>query len=131
MTHPARVEPRDVYQRRGPPALLQLNQFPVLTVLERLPVPVLAIGSRGAILFSNNAFDEMIGHPKSALSGMNLREILLGLTLAEIVLPFLHARGGSAVNFIHAKGWIFQTRMSASAMRRGDDEVVLSTFLPT
>jgi hypothetical protein len=108
-----------------------LNQFPVLTVLDRLPVPVLAVGSRGAILFSNNAFSEMIGYPKAALSDMNLRHILLGLTLAEFVLPFLHARAGSFVNLIHAKSWIFQTHMSASAMRRHGDELLLSTFLPT
>jgi PAS domain S-box-containing protein len=105
-----------------------LDRFPVLSVLDCLPVPVLAIGSRGALLFCNDNFAEMIGYPKSTVLGMNLRQILLGLTLAEFVLPFLHSRGGTAVNLIHAKGWIFQVRMSASAMRRNSDEVMLSTF---
>ncbi|CAN5500304.1 PAS domain-containing protein [soil metagenome] len=107
-----------------------LTRFPVLAVLDQLPVPVIAIGGRGSILFCNNAFAEMIGHDKTTMTEMNLREILLGLTLAEFVLPFLHARGGSAVNLIHAQGWIFQARMSASAMQRQGDEVMLSTFLP-
>lgn len=126
---PAPVEPGDVYRRRGPPEVNQtLDRFPVLSVLDHLPVPVLAIGSRGALLFCNNAFAEMIGYPKPTLLGMNLRDILLGLTLAEFILPFLHARGGTAVNLIHAKGWIFRVRMSASAMMRDSDEVMLSTF---
>jgi PAS domain S-box-containing protein len=129
MTHPAPVEPGAVYRRRcAPPGSETLDRFPVLAVLDQLPVPVLAIGSRGAILFCNNAFAEMIGYQKATVSGMNLREILLGLTLAEFVLPFLHARAGEPVNLIHARGWIFQARMSASAMRRDGDEVILSTF---
>jgi PAS domain S-box-containing protein len=126
----AAVEPGEVYRRRSLRAVDALDHFPVLAVLDRLPVPVLAVGDRGGILFSNKAFSEMIGYPTAALSGMNLRQILLGLTLAELVLPFLHARAGSLVNLIHAKSWIFQTQMSASALRRDGDEVLLSTFVP-
>jgi PAS domain S-box-containing protein len=131
MTISAPVEPADVYRRRGPPSLLQtLTRFPVLAVLDASPEPVLAVGNRGAIIFCNKAFAEMIGHDKTAMLGMNIREILLGLTLAEFVLPFLHARGGTAVNLIHAQGWVFQAQMSASAMQRDCDEVMLSTFTP-
>jgi PAS domain S-box-containing protein len=124
----ATVEPADIYRRTGPPDAA-LARFPVIAVLDRSPEAVLAVGSRGAILFCNNGFAEMIGYQKSALLGMNLREIFLGLTLAEVVLPFLHAHAGTAVNLIHAKGWIFQARMSATAMQRDGAEVVLSAFV--
>jgi hypothetical protein len=121
----------EVYRRRSLPGTVEvLAKFPVLAVLDQLPAPVLAVGHRGAILFSNNAFADMLGHKTTALSAMNLRDVMLGLTLAEFVLPFLHAHAGTAVNLIHARGWIFQTQMSASAMLRKGDEVMLSTFVP-
>jgi len=40
-----------------------LKELPALVVLERFPVPVLAIAEDGAILFANAAFGEMPGSP--------------------------------------------------------------------
>jgi PAS domain-containing protein len=40
-----------------------LKQLPALVVLERIPVPVLAIAQDGTVLFANNAFSEMVGRP--------------------------------------------------------------------
>ncbi len=56
-----RVERR----RRGQAGQLPgdtLEQMPAMVVLERLPIPVLAIGPDGAILFANTAFAAMLGH---------------------------------------------------------------------
>ena len=39
-----------------------LRELPALVVLERFPVPVLAIAEDGTILFANGAFAEMLGY---------------------------------------------------------------------
>ena len=53
-------------RRRHPPAgqspMDILRQLPALVVLQRMPVPVLAVGDDGTILFANAAFSQMLGH---------------------------------------------------------------------
>ena len=51
---------RDGQERQSPIALLK--ELPALVVLERFPVPVLAVGEDGTILFANAAFAEMLGY---------------------------------------------------------------------
>ncbi len=46
-----------------------LKQLPALVVLERIPVPVLAIAKDGALVFANSAFSEMVGRgPRGRVS---------------------------------------------------------------
>ena len=44
-----------------------LRQLPALVVLQRMPVPVLAVGDDGTILFANAAFSQMLGHAAEAV----------------------------------------------------------------
>ena len=38
-----------------------LTELPALVVLERFPVPVLAIAEDGSVIFANGAFGDMVG----------------------------------------------------------------------
>jgi PAS domain-containing protein len=45
-----------------------LKELPATVVLERFPVPVLAIAEDGAILFASKAFAEMLGYPADTVT---------------------------------------------------------------
>jgi PAS domain-containing protein len=51
-----------------------LTRLPAVVVLERLPVPSLAMARDGIILFANTAFAEMVGHPHEELAGLAFPE---------------------------------------------------------
>ena len=52
-----------------------LGRLPAVVVLERLPVPALAMARDGIILFANAAFAEMVGYEQDALAGSVFPEI--------------------------------------------------------
>ena len=52
-----------------------LKELPALVVLERFPVPVLAIAEDGAILFANGAFAEMLGYAAEEVLSLKFHEI--------------------------------------------------------
>ena len=61
-----RVKDNQLVERRrnGKPdqsPMTVLKQLPALVVLERIPVPVLAVAKDGAVVFANTAFSEMVG----------------------------------------------------------------------
>jgi PAS domain-containing protein len=64
-------------RRRHPPAGQSptdiLRQLPAVVVLQRMPVPVLAVGDDGTILFANAAFSQMLGHSAEAVLSLTLR----------------------------------------------------------
>ena len=97
-------------------------------MLERIPVPTLAITRDGIILFANTAFAEMVGYKQDGLAGLAFPEIF------HTVPPELAAlSGGDAVaNLVvqlqHCEGWTVRAKMSKSALKRSDDPVVLVTF---
>jgi PAS domain S-box-containing protein len=105
-----------------------LEQLPVLVVLERIPVPVLAIGPDDSILFANSAFAAMLGLAPEALASMNLRDVLHTLQPDESAVSYVHAFAEMVVEMAHGDGSIVRARMSRSALLRGDDSVALATF---
>ena len=87
-----------------------LQQMPALVMLERLPVPVLAVAEDGTILFANAAFGSMLDYPVPDVLAMNFRDL------------FQTPPGDdSAVSVVRAM-------LSRSALLRGDDPVALATF---
>ena len=70
---------RRVERRRaggsGESALDVLTRLPAVVVLERIPVPTLAVGRDGVILFANTAFAEMVGYRQDGLAGLAFAEV--------------------------------------------------------
>jgi len=105
-----------------------LMRLPAVVVLERLPVPTLAIARDGGILFANTAFAEMVGHSQDSLSGLAFPDIFHTVPAELATLSGVDALANLVVELRHHEGWPVRARMSKSALMRRDDPVVLVTF---
>lgn len=117
---------RDSQNAQSPMAVLK--ELPALVVLERFPVPVLAIAEDGTILFANTAFAEMLGYTAEAVTALKFRQIFHTLPAEESVVSVVRAHADLIVELMHQDGSIVRARMSKSALLRGDDPVALATF---
>jgi PAS domain S-box-containing protein len=117
---------RDSQDVQSPMALLK--ELPALVVLERFPVPVLAIAEDGSILFANAAFGEMLGHPADEVTALKFRQIFHAPPADESAVSVVRAQADLIVELVHQDGSIVRARMSKSALLRGDDPVALATF---
>jgi PAS domain S-box-containing protein len=117
---------RDGQGGQDPMALLR--ELPALVVLERFPVPVLAIAENGAILFANAAFAEMLGHPADVVKALKFQQIFHTLPAEDSVVSVVRAHADLIVELLHRDGSTVRARMSKSALLRGDDPVALATF---
>jgi PAS domain-containing protein len=105
-----------------------LTRLAAVVVLERLPVPTLAMARDGIILFANTAFAEMVGYRQDSLAGLAFPEIFHTVPAAMGALSGVDALANLVVELQHCEGWTVRARMSKSALKRCDDPVVLVTF---
>ncbi len=106
-----------------------LKQLPALVVLERIPVPVLAIGDDGTILFTNSAFAQMVGYEPDEVLSLRFQEIFHQSPDSESsLLSFVHALANMVVQLAHKDGSVVRALMSRSAVMRADDKFALATF---
>jgi PAS domain S-box-containing protein len=123
---------RRVERRRngcsGDSAMDILRRLPAAVVLERLPVPALAMARDGIILFANTAFAEMVGYESDGLAGLAFPEIFHTVPAELCALAGVDALANLVVQLQHCEGWTVRARMSKSALMRRDDPVVLVTF---
>lgn len=128
MSHNRRVEERRRRGQTGLSPMDTLSQMPALVVLQRLPVPVLAIAKDGSILFTNQAFAAMLGHPEEQVLSMNFDDIFHTAPVADSALEVVRAHAGMVVELAHQDGSTVRATMSRSTLLRGDDPVALATF---
>ena len=105
-----------------------LKQLPALVVLERIPVPVLAIGHDGGILFTNTAFAEMVGCEPDEVLSLRFHQIFHQAPTSESLLSVVHALANMVVELAHKDGWVVRALMNRSALMRADDQFVLAAF---
>jgi PAS domain S-box-containing protein len=122
-----------VERRRGGKAGQQpmdvLREVPALVVLERFPLPVLAIAEDGAIVFANSAFAEMLGYSADEVLSLKFDQIFHALSAAdESVVNVVRQHADLVVDLVHQDGSIRRARMSKSALVRDDDPVALAAF---
>ena len=104
-----------------------LTRLPAVVVLERIPVPALAMARDGIILFANTAFAEMVGYRQDGLAGLAFPQTFHTVPAALCALSGVDALANLVVELQHCEGWTVQARMSKSALMRRDD-LVLVTF---
>ena len=114
--------------RSGDSPMDILTRLPAVVVLERMPVPTLAIARDGTILFANTAFAEMVGYPQDSLAGLAFPETFHTVPAALCALSGVDALANLVVELRHCEGWTVRARISKSALMRRDDPVVLITF---
>ncbi|HTX94541.1 MAG TPA: PAS domain-containing protein [Mycobacterium sp.] len=105
-----------------------LTRLPALVVLERLPVPTLAMDRDGIILIANTAFAEMVGYQPDRLAGQAFSEVFHAVPSVVGALSAVDALANLLVELRHYEGWTVRAKMSKSALMRRDDPVVLVTF---
>ncbi len=106
-----------------------LKQLPALVVLERIPVPVLAIADDGTILFANTGFADMLGYTQTELLSLKFRQIFDQAPSAEeSALTIMQSLANLVVSLAHRDGSTVRALMSRSALMRADDRVALATF---
>ena len=120
-----RVERRNKTSDDSPTEVLR--RLPALVMLERIPVPTLAMARDGIILFANTAFAEMVGYQQDGLAGLAFSEIFRTVP-AEVAALSGDAVANLVVELQHSEGWTVRAKMSKSALKRSDDPVVLVTF---
>ncbi|GFG94656.1 diguanylate cyclase [Mycobacterium timonense] len=105
-----------------------LRELPALVVLERIPVPVLAIGDDGSILFANTAFADMMGYEPEETLSLRFEQIFHQAPASESLLATVHALANMVVELAHKDGSVVRAMMSKSAVRRVDDQFALAAF---
>jgi PAS domain S-box-containing protein len=108
--------------------MTSLKQLTALPVLERIPIPVLAIAHDGSILFTNTAFAEMVGRESDEVLSLQFHHIFHRAPASESLLSVVHASANMIVELVHKDGWVVRALMSRSALMRTDDQVALATF---
>jgi len=121
MGHNRPVERRRTGHSQSP--IAALKQLPALVVLERIPVPVLAIGHDGNILFTNTAFAEMVGYEPDEVSSLRFDQIFHEAPASEPLLSFVHALANMVVKLAHSDGSVVR-----AAVMRADDQFALAVF---
>jgi PAS domain S-box-containing protein len=114
--------------RSGDSPMDVLTELPAVVVLERIPVPTLALARDGIILFANTAFAEMVGYQQDSLAGSAFAEIFHAEPAALRALSDVDAVANLVVELRHCEGWTVRAKMSKSALMRRDDPVVLVAF---
>jgi PAS domain S-box-containing protein len=105
-----------------------LTRLTAVVVLERIPVPTLAMARDGVILFANTPFAEMVGYRQDSLAGLAFPEVLHTVPAALDAFSGVDAPANLVVELRHCEGWTVRAKMSKSALMRCDDPVVLVTF---
>jgi len=105
-----------------------LEQLPALVLLERIPVPTLAVLQDGTIVFANKAFAEMVGRDAGEVTVLKFHDIFHGALATESVLSVVDGLANMVVELAHQDGSTVHALMSRSALRRSDDEIALATF---
>jgi PAS domain S-box-containing protein len=105
-----------------------LKQLPALVVLERIPVPVLAIANDGALVFANSAFSDMVGRAPAEVVSLTFDEIFQLPLTAESALTVVQSLANEVVELAHHDGSSVRALMSRSALIRADDDIALATF---
>ena len=105
-----------------------LEQLPALVLLERIPVPTLAVLRDGTIVFANKAFAEMVGREAEEVVVLKFHDVFHTALETESVLSVVDGLANMVVELAHKDGSTVRALMSRSALRRADEKIALATF---
>jgi PAS domain-containing protein len=122
---------RSTERRRRPPPSPEeyIHALPALTPLNRLPIPMLATGLDGVVVYTNPAFATMLGHHPDTitLTGRRLPELLAGqsATPPRDCVDALRAASNVVVDWLHAEGFSVRSVISETLFLRAADQILL------
>ena len=106
-----------------------LRALPALILLDRLPIPMLATGLDGVVVYANPAFATMLGHhPDNVmLTGQQLPALLAGhaATPPRDCVTALRAASNVIVDWLHVEGFPVCSVISDTVFVRTTDQILL------
>jgi PAS domain S-box-containing protein len=105
-----------------------LDELPARVLLDRMPGPVIGIGTDGAVAYANPAAVSLLGYVDGALIGRSLPSLLAGRFLdgAEDCMTTLRtAAGGDVVDWNHVDGYPVHTAVSTPLLLRATDPFLM------
>ena len=119
-------------RRRSDPntALGYLEQLPALRLLERLPVPALAVDEEGVIVHANPALERMLGYPEHWFAGCSVADVVVPASSpgGPASVALLRDFAGKVIELAHREGFVVRAAVSRSVLRRKDDPVTFVCF---
>jgi PAS domain-containing protein len=126
------VKVRSTERRRRPPPSTpegHLHELPALILLDRVPIPMLATGLDGVVVYTNPAFATMLGHHPDTitLTGQRLPALLAGhsATPPRDCVTALRAADTMVVDWLHAEGFPIRSVISDTVFVRATDQILL------
>ena len=121
---------RDRRRRPSPSSAEEcLRTLPGLVLPDRLPVPMLATGLDGVVVYTNPAFATMLGHHPDTvmLTGQLLPALLVGhsSTPPRGCVSALRAAGNAIIDWRHAEGFAVRSVISETLFFRACDQILL------
>jgi PAS domain-containing protein len=122
---------RSERRRRPPPTSPEeyLHALPALLLLDRLPIPMLATGLDGIVVYNNPAFATMLGHHPDTimLMGQRLPALLAGhsATPAHDCVTALRAASNVVVDWLHVEGFPVHGVVSETVSSSATDQIIL------
>jgi PAS domain-containing protein len=106
-----------------------LHALPAPILLDRLPIPMLATGLDGFVVYTNPAFATLLGHHRDTitLTGKRLPDLLAehSTTLPGDCVTELRSAHNVIVEWLYAEGFPLRTVISETLFVRGADQILL------
>ncbi|MFD9660224.1 PAS domain-containing protein [Rhodococcus sp. NPDC059968] len=119
-------------RRRSAPntPLGYVEQLPALRLLERLPVPALAVDEEGVIVHANPALERMLGYPEHWFAGCSVADVVVPASSpgGPASVALLRDFAGKVIELAHREGFVVRAAVSRSVLRRKDDPVTFVCF---
>jgi PAS domain-containing protein len=105
-----------------------LRALPASVLLDRMPVPMIAAGLDGVVVYNNPAFATMLGHSRDVmLAGYGLPALLDGhsATPPSDCVATLRTASNVLVDWLHTEGFRVRSVVSESLYIRATDQLLL------
>lgn len=102
-----------------------LRQIPTMVILERLPVPALAVDRAGTVLFLNTAFCDMVGYASDELLPEHFEVVFHGMPADHRWGALVEGEVPRLVELRHKSGYAVWAGVKNPAMRSGDETAAL------
>lgn len=110
------------------PAMATPQEISALGILERFPIPTVAVADDGAVLFVNTAFASALGCSQDAVISMTCDDVTNALPPEETLIAVARLHADTIVELRHLAGTTLYAKIGKSVAMGGDDAVVLATF---
>ncbi|KAA0023959.1 PAS domain S-box protein [Antrihabitans cavernicola] len=106
-----------------------LQRLPASILLDRLPVPILAVHLDGTIVHANPAFEDMLGFEQNAVVGRETADVLAAILADDTTaIEYLRGAAGDIISLVAEDGSTVRAVVSESVFTRKDDPVALVCF---